>query len=351
MKRKLFLVILLLLLTFSISAFQECTTPISLNVGQTHALTEEERGIWQSSNEQIAIVKDNAICALSNGTADLIIVTNSGELLNFTITVGTGEYTPPAVDQPTNNAQNNEEKETQQETEKAQDEQTAKDVQAETNEQTEKEETPSLPLTFELDDDMPPLVQDAVTLALSEWSENRGKTFSRLGKYNKYSRWQCGTGPKCNIGWCGAFLGYCFDTAHVPMDSEHKSVPHESGEAYAVHAAGVGKIYTGFKNMNRLTDVPRAGYPVIYGEKGGYQYLHVGLVTHVLPLGDEKYIVSTVEGNVSSRIKRYTYLYDKNGGKNNFLDCPEAYRTDDNIDQYTKHNKDWSITTFCQTWF
>ena len=103
--------------------------------------------------------------------------------------------------------------------------------------------------------------------------------------------------------------------------------------------------------MNRLSDVPQPGYLVIYGKRGGYKYLHIGMVTDVIDNGDGTYLISTVEGNVSSRIKRYTYLYDKNGGEKNFMACPEELQTDTDTFQYTPHNKDWCITIFCQTWF
>lgn len=201
--------------------------------------------------------------------------------------------------------------------------------------------------------DIPALIQAGIDVALGEWEENLGKTFSKLGKTNKYARWQCGTGAGCNIGWCGAFIGYCLDEAGIPMEKYRDCVLQEDGAPHSVREAGVGKIYTGFETMNRLSDVPRPGYLVIYGKKGGYQYLHVGLVTDVVDNGDGTYILSTVEGNVSSRIKRYQYLYDINGGKNNFKDCPEEMRThtEEDVFQYTKHNKEWCINIFCQTWY
>ena len=75
---------------------------------------------------------------------------------------------------------------------------------------------------------VPDLINGAVDLAFTQWEEDAAKgtkKFSRLGKYNKYSYWQCGSGSGCDIGWCGAFLGYVYDNAGVPMDKPADSVP------------------------------------------------------------------------------------------------------------------------------
>ena len=198
---------------------------------------------------------------------------------------------------------------------------------------------------------VPEAINTVIDFALDEWRTAANQTFSRAGSKNKYSFWQCGKGPKCNIGWCGAFLGYVFDTCGIPMDEPTKSVPHESGEPYSVHAAGVGKINKGFEKMNRLTMVPKPGYLVVYGEQKAYGYKHIGLVTDVDDLGGGVYLLKTVEGNMSNRIKRYCYLFDSNEPIKNTKPCPDKYRrTDGEINDY-EHIKKWNITTFCQTWF
>ncbi len=200
---------------------------------------------------------------------------------------------------------------------------------------------------------LPDLINDAIDLAFTQWEEDaaRGtKKFSRLGKYNKYSYWQCGSGAGCDIGWCGAFLGYVYDHAHVPMDVPTESVPHEGGIPYSVHAAGVGKIYTGFSKMERLSMIPRPGYFVVYGQQKGYAYKHIGLVVDVDPLDGGLYLIKTIEGNMSSTIRRYCYLYDSNEKVKNLKPCPEEYVRDDaGINAY-EHVKNWNITAFCQTW-
>ena len=197
---------------------------------------------------------------------------------------------------------------------------------------------------------VPEAINTVIDFALEEWRTAENKTFSRAGSKNKYSFWQCGKGPKCNIGWCGAFLGYVFDTCGIPMDEPTKSVPHESGEPYSVRAAGVGKINKGFEKMERLSMVPRPGYLVIYGEQKAYGYKHIGLVTDVDDLGNGVYLLKTVEGNMSNRIKRYCYLFDSNEPIKNTKPCPEEYRRDDGAINDYEHIKKWCITTFCQTW-
>ena len=197
---------------------------------------------------------------------------------------------------------------------------------------------------------VPDEIDTVIDFALNEWKVADNKTFSRKGSQNKYSYWQCGKGAKCDIGWCGAFLGYVFDTCGIPMDEPNKSVPHEGGVPYSVRAAGVSKINKGFDKMGRLSMVPRPGYLVVYGEQKAYGYKHIGLVTDVDDLGGGVYLLKTVEGNMSNRIKRYCYLFDSNEPIKNTKPCPEEYRrTDGEINEY-EHIKKWNITTFCQTW-
>ncbi len=196
---------------------------------------------------------------------------------------------------------------------------------------------------------VPPLIRSAIALALKEWEDNLGKTFTQR---NKYTAWYCGTGPKCYFGWCGGFVSYCLDIVGVPMDDPPDSVPHDSGEPYAVHAAGVGKILKGFNNMNRVTNIPRPGYLVIYGKRDYYNYVHVGMITDVEDLGDGLFLVKTVEGNLSSRIKRYCYLYDSNDTtEHNYRAPDEEYQTDPDTFQYGVHQKQWFIYAICQTWY
>lgn len=194
----------------------------------------------------------------------------------------------------------------------------------------------------------PLMIQNAIDIALKEWADLYPDTLSRT---NKYTRWYCGRA--CEFGWCGGFAGYCLDEAGVPMTDQEKSVPHDSGEPYSVREAGVGKLLKGFTRMDRLSGIPRPGYLVIYAVRDSVNVtVHVGLITNVEDLTDGKYLLTTVEGNMSSRIKRYCYVYDSAASDKtrNMSAAPEERRTDERI-QYTPHMDTWYVNVFCQTWF
>ena len=210
-------------------------------------------------------------------------------------------------------------------------------------------------------DDTPALIRDVIAFALQEWQDallpgGEYQIFSTKMPH-KYTIWYCGNQSKCYFGWCGGFIGYCMKQVGVPMDAKEDCTPHPDGEPYTVAEAGVGKIYTGFEKMHRLTRVPRPGYLVIYGERDHYAYTHIGLVTDVKDLGGGIYQIYTVEGNVSSRIKRFSFLYDANWVKEkehqrDMSLVPPEEQTEGDTYLYTKQyaNKNWYINVFCQTW-
>ena len=219
------------------------------------------------------------------------------------------------------------------------------------------------------EDEVPALIRRAIDIGIQEWTEAAGRTFPRSGnskphRDNKYTKWW---GWDC--GWCGAFANYCLDTAGVPLeptDTYKKLKPIGSGEPHGVREAAVQKLDTGYTNMDRVTQTdPRPGYLVIYGyrdhkESSAYPYAHVGLVTDVQDLGEGKFLISTVEGNLSSRIKRFTYVYDSNILANkakpnaktnlNMSDAPDSVPREADI-QYTPHQTYWYVTEFCMTWY
>ena len=217
-------------------------------------------------------------------------------------------------------------------------------------------------------DPVPAVIRSAIEIGIREWTDADGKAFPRSdtnkpAKDNKYTKWW---GYDC--GWCGAFANYCLDMAGAPLeptDTYKKLQPLADGAPHGVREAAVPKLDTGFTNLNRITSIPQPGYLVIYGRRNGnnqsaYAFVHVGLVTAVEDLGDGLYLVSTVEGNLSNRIKRFTYLYDSNvqidkknpeaKGNKNMSDAPADRQTDPAI-QYTPHQNTWYVTEFCQTWY
>lgn len=219
------------------------------------------------------------------------------------------------------------------------------------------------------EDGVPEAIRRAIDIGMEEWREADGKTFPRSdtnkphrdNKYTKWWGWDC--------GWCGAFANYCLDSAGVPLeptDTYKKLKPVGSGEPHGVREAAVQKLDTGFEKMERLTQTePRPGYLVIYGRRDGngasaYAFVHVGLVTDVKDLGDGLFLISTVEGNLSSRIKRFTYVYDSGHPANkakpdakanlNMSAAPQEARTEAGVN-YEPHQKTWYVTEFCMTWY
>lgn len=197
----------------------------------------------------------------------------------------------------------------------------------------------------------PPLIQASIDLAISEWQTALGSTFKRK---NKYTNWYYG--PSASFGWCGAFTAFSLGEGGVPQeatDTWKTLVPKPDGQPYGVREAGVPKLLAGYTNMDRISNIPRPGYLVIYGRTSGYKTVHVGLVTRVEHRGDGVFLLETVEGNLASRVKRLTYLYDSKvaGTRKNMKMLPEAERTNAEVFQYRLSSEDWRVTAFAQTWY
>ncbi len=198
---------------------------------------------------------------------------------------------------------------------------------------------------------VPSEITAAIDLAVAEWELSSGSGFKRS---NKYTTWYYG--PSASFGWCGAFTSYSLGEAGVPQaptDTYRKLAPLPNGQPYGVREAGVPKLLTGYSNLDRISNVPRPGYLVIYGDRGGYKTKHVGLVTRVEDRGDGVYLLETVEGNLSSRIKRLTYLYDSKtkDPQRNMSMLPEDEQINAQVFQYRLNSEDWRVTAFAQTWY
>ena len=310
MKRIVILIAMLLCLLLCQSALAEALPEqLTLSAGESRTFSLPFPGYWESDAPEVATAQDGTVTAHEEGFAILALTGADGEEFVMEVEV----------------------------TEKA--------------------------------DPVPALIRRAIEIGIEEWRTADGRTFPRSdtnkphrdNKYTKWWGWDC--------GWCGAFANYCLDTAGVPLepsDTYKKLKPLGSGEPHGVREAAVQKLDTGFTNMDRVTQTdPRPGYLVIYGyrdhkESSAYPYAHVGLVTDVENLGDGKFLISTVEGNLSSRIKRFTYLYDSNipadktkpNAKTNLnmADAPDTVVREDGI-QYTPHQSYWYVTEFCMTWY
>ena len=290
-KRWLCILAAILMLQAAASA-QDGTMPARvMQVGEVYRIRTDRKGEWTSDAPDVASVSgDGLVTAMGEGEAALSLRSGKKILLRFLVDVTTE---PPVPDS----------------------------------------------------------IRRAIDLALQEWEEFRGKAIARS---NKYTAWYYG--PKASFGWCGAFTAFALDQAGVPQaptDTYRKLKPLTDGSPYAVREAAVPKLLTGFSNLDRISNLPRPGYLVIYGRRGGYGTVHVGLVTRSEHRGGGVYLLETVEGNLASRIKRLSFLYDSNAADpmRNMLLLPEDQQILPDVFQYPLSSEEWRITAFAQTWY
>ncbi len=172
-------------------------------------------------------------------------------------------------------------------------------------------------------DEVPEEIQRVLDIAWQEYEAAQGKTFSNL---NKYTEWR-GRGVK--FKWCGGYVTWCFIEAGIPM-AELEQIPE--GEVEGVHhvkEASVGKLLRGYQKMYRSTRIPQKGFLVVYGAQSYNRTVHVGLVYDVEELGEGRYRITTLEGNMSNTIRMYVHDYDMNAAKEskNLTSPPEEERT------------------------
>ncbi len=205
--------------------------------------------------------------------------------------------------------------------------------------------------TLMVSDNVPTeLIKKAIAAAENEFVTLDGNGIKRA---NKYTKWYAGKSG-VEFGWCGAFVGYCFGEAGVPMSRVEKAEKVEDSVTWAISEASVGKILKGYQKMERTTNIPRPGYMVIYSVTGkSYNNIHTGLVADVADLGEGQYLLTTIEGNVSSRVKKYKYYYDSTeeatAKMRNMSPLPEELQTDEKV-SYKLHDKNWYVKVFCQTY-
>ena len=173
-------------------------------------------------------------------------------------------------------------------------------------------------------------------------------------KYNLYTQW-FNPAAKSGFGWCGAFVGIHFEEVGVEMNKEYRAKnapPLADGSLFAVRQASQTKLFEGFQSRNRLSNIPQTGYYIIYGRKGSTPYTHVGLITAVQEMGDGVYLLETVEGNLGSRIKRFSYLYDSLAERKdrNIKPIPSDMQTQPDIFNYD-YVDNFYINVFGQTWY
>ena len=183
---------------------------------------------------------------------------------------------------------------------------------------------------------------------------------AKLPKYNKYAKWYYG--KRKEVGWCSVFTIYCANASgNNPIKlKEAEADPNPLIRFF--REGQVGHQFDGFDDMGRFVGVPKPGYLVIYAElKNGYRTTHIGSVTDVEYLGEGRYAVETVEGNMSNSVKGYRYVYDstcdnhtvgsEKGRKlqKNMSKLPKEEQTNPLL-QYELHTDHWAVFGFCATY-
>lgn len=202
-------------------------------------------------------------------------------------------------------------------------------------------ETPTPPpVEIERTPTQPPqMVQDMLDLAYAQWEELDGAT---LKEVNKYTEWR---GKGIGFGWCGGFITWCMIQCGFPMEeleyfrTEVKKYDDDilpSSGIMHVKEASVGKLLRGYQIMNRSTNIPQPGYLLVYGCSYN-KTIHVGLVYDVEELSDGKYRITTIEGNMSKRVKMYIHDYDMyaDDPEKNLSVIPEEDQTQEETNSFT----------------
>lgn len=193
----------------------------------------------------------------------------------------------------------------------------------------------------------PQEIQAVLDLAYAEWETLAGKTLARV---NKYTEWR---GKGVGFGWCGGFVTWCMLQCEIPMAalSDIEEAPVEG--VFHVMEASVGKLLRGYQKMGRATMVPQPGFLLVYG-KSYNKTIHVGLVYDVESLGDGKYRITTIEGNMSNRVKMYVHDYDlyAENIEKNLTVVPEEERTQEETSyfNYRMQENTWYVNRFLMPW-
>lgn len=208
----------------------------------------------------------------------------------------------------------------------------------------------------------PPEIERMLEIAREQLEKHGGKV---LKKTNEYTVWYYG--DKTAIGWCGAYTSWCANQAGVTQLKEAQILSYlednvnaadmkyppitEIPDVFAMNEVNVIRLRNSYKQLDRLVDIPKPGYQIFYGRIGGAPTLHTGYVETVREISEGVYEITTLEGNVGSRIKRYCTRYTVNPKRkhHNYSVVPAKERVVEDA-QYKLQSNDWYITGFGKTW-
>lgn len=179
----------------------------------------------------------------------------------------------------------------------------------------------------------PAEIQHMLDIAYAEWESLNG---AKLPDVNKFTEWR-GKGYK--FEWCAGYVTWCMMEAGIPM-AELADIKTAAGAdsllavegLYHCQEASPGKLLRAYQIMERHTMIPQKGFIVIYGCSFN-RVIHAGLVYDVEELGEGKYRITTLEGNIKDSIRMYIRDYDMNAEVNtnrlkstNLSEVPEDER-------------------------
>ncbi|MCQ2458427.1 MAG: CHAP domain-containing protein [Clostridia bacterium] len=197
----------------------------------------------------------------------------------------------------------------------------------------------------------PEEIRQMLDIAYNEWKTLDGKT---LPKSNKYTKWR----NNYKWEWCAGFTTWCMLEAGIPTSDLNDLKKGEEGPVsglFYVKESTPGKLLRGFQIVSRAGIMPQKGYLVIYGvRKSANRTTHVGLVYDVVPLGNGRFRITTIEGNMSNRVKMYVHDYDMNAEDNtkNLSEVPKEERDREETKSFSwkLQSKDWYINRFLMPW-
>lgn len=215
------------------------------------------------------------------------------------------------------------------------------------------------PAPVEIDPEIaepPESIQNLLDIALQDWKDTNGKD---QGEKNKYTTWFNNYKWGRNA-WCAGFVTWCMLEAGLPNttynDIKKLEDPEVPAPIFHMKESAPKKMFLGYQKFHRTTLYPQKGFVILYGENSN-NYVHVGLVYDVVPLGEGKYRLTTLEGAMKNTVRMFVFDYDMNAEnkKKNISLVPEDERTEEEskiftYDYHKSGKKIWHVNCFLMPW-
>ncbi len=204
--------------------------------------------------------------------------------------------------------------------------------------------------------DPPESIRNLLDIALQDWKDTNGKD---QGEKNKYTTWFNNYKWGKNA-WCAGFVTWCMLEAGLPCttynDIKKLEDPEVPAPVFHMKESTPKKMFLGYQKYHRITLSPQKGFVILYGENSN-KYVHVGLVYDVVPLGEGKYRLTTLEGAMKNTVRMFVFDYDMKAEntKKNISRVPEEERTEEEskiftYDYHKSGKKIWYVNCFLMPW-